>query len=127
MPPRGRAAHRRGPEPGTVETRVSDDPGAGAREQRLDARVRGRVHGVGFRVYVLRHARQLGLRGWVANEPGRQVRVVAEGPPDRLAELVLALRAGPPAALVERVDEAWAPAVGDLSPFEIRSGWHSGD
>lgn len=102
-------------------------PERSARGQRLDARVHGRVQGVGFRVFVLRVARALGLRGWVANEPGRQVRVVAEGPPDRLAELVLALHAGPPAALVERVDEAWTPAADDLPAFEIRSGWHGGD
>lgn len=96
-------------------------------DRRLEAVVRGRVHGVGFRVFALRAARDLGLRGWVANEPGRQVRVVAEGPPDRLRRLVEALRAGPPAALVEGVDEAWSPATGELGSFEIRSGWHGGD
>jgi acylphosphatase len=106
---------------------VSGDAGDRAAEQRLEARIHGRVQGVGFRVFVLRVARELGLRGWVANEPGRQVHVVAEGPLDRLAELVLALRAGPPAALVERVDEAWLPAIGDVPSFEIRSGWHGGD
>lgn len=103
------------------------ESGPGGHGQRLDARVHGRVQGVGFRVFVLRAARELGLHGWVANEPGRQVRVVAEGPPDLLAKLVLALRAGPPAAIVERVEEAWSPATGDLAAFEIRSGWHGGD
>lgn len=102
-------------------------PGGVAGARRLEAVVHGRVHGVGFRVFVLREARNLGLRGWVANEPGRQVRVVAEGPADRLGELVVALRTGPPAAIVERVDESWSPAVGDAPAFEIRSGWHGGD
>jgi acylphosphatase len=95
--------------------------------QRLEAVVHGRVHGVGFRVYTVRAARDLGLRGWVANEPGGRVRVVAEGPPQLLAQLVQALRVGPVAALVERVEESWAPATGELASFEIRSGWHGGD
>lgn len=96
-------------------------------DQRLEAVVHGRVHGVGFRVFVLRLARELGLRGWVANEPDRQVRVVAEGPPERLGRLVEALRVGPPAALVDRVDETWSPATGEPGRFQIRSGWHGGD
>ena len=95
--------------------------------QRLEAVVHGRVHGVGFRVYALGVARGLGLHGWVANERGGRVRVVAEGPADRLHSLIQALRAGPPAALVERVDEALEPARGGLSSFEIRPGWHGGD
>ena len=95
--------------------------------QRLEAVVHGRVHGVGFRVYALGVARGLGLHGWVANERGGRVRVVAEGPADRLRSLIQALRAGPPAALVERVDEAWEQASGGMPSFEIRSGWHGGD
>ena len=98
-----------------------------APEQRLEAVVHGRVHGVGFRVYALGVARALDLRGWVTNEPGGRVRVVAEGPADRLRTLIQALRAGPPASLVERVDESWSPVAGDLRSFEIRSGWHGGD
>lgn len=95
--------------------------------RRLEATVHGRVHGVGFRVFVLRAGRELGLRGWVANEPGSRVRVVAEGEADALFRLVQRLRVGPPAALVEHVEESWAPATADLPAFEIRSGWHGGD
>jgi acylphosphatase len=95
--------------------------------QRLEAVVHGRVHGVGFRVFVLREARRLGLRGWVANERGGRVHVVAEGPADDLHELARALRQGPPAALVERVDEEWSAASRQSASFEIRSGWHGGD
>jgi acylphosphatase len=96
-------------------------------EQRLDAVVHGRVHGVGFRVFVLRIARELGLRGWVANEPGGRVHVVAEGSWIGLGELLRALQVGPPAAVVDRVDEDWSAATGDGATFEIRSGWHGGD
>lgn len=94
---------------------------------RLEADVHGRVQGVGFRYYTLRVASGLGLRGWVANESSGRVRVVAEGPAERLRDLLKALRDGPPGAHVQRVDEAWPPATGDLKAFEVRSGWHGGD
>lgn len=87
----------------------------------------GRVQGVGFRVHVARLARELGLKGWVANEPSGRLRCVAEGPTDDLRRLLEALRAGPPGAFVERVDETWPPAAGEFTRFEVRSGWHSGD
>ena len=44
-----------------------------------------------------------------------------------LETLLVSLRDGPPAALVERVTERWAPARGSLHGFEIRSGAHRGD
>ncbi|HJP88489.1 MAG TPA: acylphosphatase [Candidatus Limnocylindrales bacterium] len=94
---------------------------------RLDAVVHGRVHGVGFRAYALRVARENALRGWVANEAGGRVHLVAEGEPRALHALVQAVRVGPPAALVDRVDETWSPATGEFRSFEIRSGWHGGD
>jgi acylphosphatase len=96
---------------------------------RLEAVVHGRVQGVGFRVFVLRHARALGLRGWVANESHDRVRAVAEGSREALDQLLHHLHAGPPAALVDRVDASWsaAPDGGAPGGFEIRSGWHGGD
>jgi acylphosphatase len=47
---------------------------------RLEASVRGRVHGVGFRYYVVVRADRLGLTGWVANMQDGSIRCVAEGP-----------------------------------------------
>lgn len=94
---------------------------------RLEAVVHGRVQGVGFRFHVLRTAQRLALTGWVANEPSGAVRVVAEGQLGDLQGLLLALRAGPPGAIVQRVDEAWSTPTGSLTGFEVRSGWHAGD
>ena len=95
--------------------------------ERLEAVVHGRVHGVGFRVFARREARRLGLRGWVANEPGGRVRCVAEGPRDALESLLRELQAGPHGAWVDGVDVAWRPATDEFRDFDIRSGWHSGD
>jgi acylphosphatase len=94
---------------------------------RLDARVTGRVHGVGFRYFVFREAQALGLVGWVANLPDGSVECVAEGPRDRLEALVDRLGEGPAAAIVEGVSTAWMPATGAFGAFGVRSGAHRGD
>lgn len=95
--------------------------------QRLDARVTGRVHGVGFRYFVMREAMALGLRGWVANEADGSVHCVAEGSRERLEALLDLLREGPPASIVDAVSEAWMPATGTFGSFAVRSGDHRGD
>ena len=41
--------------------------------------VRGRVQGVGYRLFALRGAQQLGLNGWVRNLPDGSVETFAEG------------------------------------------------
>jgi acylphosphatase len=104
---------------------VSAD-GRTARE-RLDATVRGRVQGVGYRVFALREARDLGVDGYVANLPDGAVRVVAEGPRSSLEALVARLEDGPPAGWVDGVHVRWEPARGTGPGFRIESGWHRGD
>ena len=93
---------------------------------RLEAVVHGRVHGVGFRAHVIEAARDLGLTGWVANEPGT-VHCVAEGLRAALERLEATLRQGPRAARIDRVDVTWGSATGEFHRFDVRSGWHSGD
>ena len=94
---------------------------------RLEAVVRGRVQGVGFRVHVRRAARGLGLTGWVAYEPAGRVRCVAEGPRDALERLLAILREGPPGAWVEDVQAEWVAPTDEFGGFDVRSSWHSGD
>lgn len=69
----------------------------------------------------------LGLTGWVANEPDGSVLCRAEGPRADLEALLATLESGPAGARVERVIAAWGPGTGSLRPFGIRSGGHSGD
>jgi acylphosphatase len=95
--------------------------------RRLEAVVRGRVQGVGYRVFVARRASALGLAGWVANAPDGSVVCVAEGEDATLRSLLEDLRAGPPAAWVRDVAERWTPPVGLRPPFAVRSGAHTGD
>lgn len=95
--------------------------------ERLEAVVHGRVQGVGYRIFVVREAKRLGLSGWVANEPSGRVRCVAEGPRDVLEMLLASLRDGPPGAWVDGVDATWSGSSGTLSGFDVRTGWHAGD
>ena len=101
--------------------------GPGGPSARLDASVRGRVQGVGYRVFALREAMHLGLDGFVANEPDGSVRVVAEGPRPDLDALLERLEEGPPAGFVERVITRWEPARGLPAGFRIATGAHRGD
>jgi acylphosphatase len=94
---------------------------------RIDAVVRGQVQGVGFRFFVLRRAAGLGLSGWVANDADGSVRVLAEGAPEALEDLLALLREGPSGAWVDDVGVRWGTATGELGPFSVRSGGHPGD
>ena len=101
--------------------------GRGPAADRLEARVSGRVQGVGFRAWTAKVASRMGLTGWVVNEPGGTVRVVAEGPRADLEALLAMLRRGPASSSVSGVVASWAPATGECADFGVRSGWHPGD
>ena len=89
--------------------------------ERLEARIYGRVQGVGFRIFVQEKARALGLSGYAKNKyaPLRHVEVVAEGPRPALDTLLHYLEQGPPLARVERVDVQWGPASGEFHGFHV--------
>lgn len=89
-----------------------------SQEARLHAFARGRVQGVGYRDFVERRASALGLRGYVRNlSDGRTVEVVAEGPRNKLEELVEDLRQGPGGAYVHEVEQRWSGTTGTFTSF----------
>ncbi len=83
--------------------------------------VSGQVQGVGFRYFVLRRARQLGLSGSVRNLPGGQVEVRAAGARDELNLLLEDLRRGPLFSRVEDVTVNWNVPVDETGEFIIGS------
>ncbi len=87
--------------------------------ERLHAVVHGDVQGVGFRYFVQRKARQLGLLGWVRNNDDGTVEVVAEGARPELEQLKRAVEEGPRMAQVDRVDARWSAATGNLQRFDL--------
>ena len=82
----------------------------------FEARLRGRVQGVGFRYFAQRVGQRLDLRGLVRNEWDGSVYVKAEGPRAVLEEFLVQLRQGPSAAVVEGCEVRWIP------PGETRGG-----
>ena len=106
---------------------TANDPARNRSTLRIEAVVRGRVQGVGFRWFVSRVASRLELDGWVANDPDGSVRVVAEGPAQALDELIGALERGPAGAAVADVAVNRTVPTGSFSGFSIRSGGHQGD
>ncbi len=82
--------------------------------------VYGMVQGVGFRWYVARHARAIGLTGYARNLPDGSVEVVVDGPESSLPELERLLRTGPAHARVEHVERTQEPALaGTNKSFDV--------
>jgi len=87
--------------------------------ERLHGFIHGDVQGVGFRYFLMREGRRLGLRGWVRNRDDGTVEFVAEGSRADLEQLKQAAGRGPSMAHVDRVEARWSPAAGGLGGFEL--------
>jgi acylphosphatase len=67
-------------------------------------RITGRVQGVGYRDWVLRTARSLGLRGSVRNRTDGSVEALIAGEEMAISAMIEACRRGPVSAHVNGVD-----------------------
>ena len=67
--------------------------------------IAGRVQGVGYRIFALRAAEELGLAGYTRNLSDGRVEVFAMGPAAKLRKLRIELRKGPMMARVTEVAE----------------------
>lgn len=88
--------------------------------ERMCAWMVGHVHGVGFRHFVFREARALGLTGWVANRADGSVEVLAEGPSEALDQLAEKLGSGPAASSVRGCHAVRQSATGEFETFDMR-------
>ncbi len=70
--------------------------------------LQGRVQGVGYRDWMARTARSLGVAGWVRNRPDGTVEALVAGEAAVVEELLRRCRAGPPGARVDAVRESLA-------------------
>lgn len=85
----------------------------------IEATVSGKVHNVGFRLFVERHACALWLVGFVQNEGVGMVKVVAQGPEEKLKKLINYLQKGPFLARVRDVAVAWREPTESFKEFSI--------
>ena len=75
--------------------------------------VRGRVQGVGFRMFIAMTADRLNVSGWVKNLPDGPVRLEATAPRPILDKLVTALSLGPRGSRIEQVETEILGAPGE--------------
>lgn len=88
--------------------------------ERIHLQIEGRVQGVFYRASARERAHNLGLTGWVRNQPEGRVELVAEGPREVLESLLAWCRKGPPLARVDSVEADWGAPTGEFSSFEVR-------
>jgi len=81
--------------------------------------ISGRVQGVGYRYFVIRAARRIGVAGTVRNLPDGTVEAIAEGSETALSEFRAELERGPSYGHVSRVDERELPSTGRYSGFDV--------
>jgi len=72
--------------------------------ERIHVLISGMVQGVGFRYYIMSHARRLNAKGFVKNLDDGRVEVVAEGDSKKLEELKKLLKKGPYGSKVEDME-----------------------
>ena len=77
--------------------------------------ISGQVQGVGFRYYMQRKARELGVTGWVRNCRDGSVAAAVQGTPEAVNSMIAWARRGPASALVREV--TIADGSGDYSGF----------
>jgi acylphosphatase len=87
---------------------------------RAELRVHGRVQGVFYRGTAKHEARALGLRGYAANLDDGSVEIVVEGEEKVVDRFVDWCHAGPPHAVVTRIDVAKTKATGEFTAFTTR-------
>jgi acylphosphatase len=82
--------------------------------------VSGLVQGVGFRYYVLRHAENLGLKGYVQNLFTGEVLTEVEGDFGLINELIKQLKIGPMKSHVTNCAVDWTEYKNEFKKFEVR-------
>ena len=89
--------------------------------RRVRAIVSGRVQGVSYRAFTVAEALLLGLTGWVKNRVDGTVALEAQGAPERVADLLVWCKQGPPQARVSVVAVEELTPVTDEEGFSIRA------
>ena len=85
----------------------------------IEVVVSGKVQNVGFREFVARHANALWLQGFVQNQGVGELKVVAQGPEDKLKRLIEHLHKGPFLAHVRGVQVVWRESTEKYTDFSI--------
>jgi len=88
--------------------------------KRAEIIVNGFVQGVGFRYFVYRNAKALGLKGYTKNLFTGEVFTVVEGSRAMIEELSDKIKVGPSNASVRKHNVIWQESKNEFKDFEIR-------
>lgn len=87
---------------------------------RAEIIAKGLVQGVGFRFYVYRHARTLGLKGYTQNLYNGDLLTVVEGEKGLIEDLYNKIKVGPAYADVRHASIIWHEFKNEFKNFEIK-------
>lgn len=82
--------------------------------------ISGYVQGVGYRWWVMRKAKEYGLKGYVRNLYDGGVEVEVEGDRSMIIDFIKELKIGPTSASVTGADVHWGKYQGKYKGFEIK-------
>ena len=83
--------------------------------------ISGRVQGVGYRAYFMKHARELALKGWVKNSDNGQVEAVIVGEKSKVKMMLEFARKGPSWSRVDQVvEQKERSGQGGYQGFQIK-------
>lgn len=88
-------------------------------KKHVKIQIYGLVHGVFFRDTTRRVAKNKKLTGFVKNMPDGSVLIEAEGPEDRLNELIAFAKIGPKWAKVERFEYEFSNNLQNYTKFKF--------
>lgn len=89
--------------------------------QRLSMTIRGRVQGVGYRLFAQEAAESLGVTGWVRNGWNHDVELEAQADPQTLRLFCERLHEGPVLSRVVEIDVHEIQTVTNEAGFEVRA------
>jgi acylphosphatase len=87
--------------------------------QHLNIKIIGKVQGVYYRASAKQKADELGIKGFVCNQPDGSVYIEAEASPEVLKQFVEWCHQGPERAVVQQVETTLAP-LWNFVEFEVR-------
>jgi acylphosphatase len=86
---------------------------------RITVRYEGCVQGVGFRFTAVNLAQDVGVTGFVKNEPDGSVTLVAEGTEDQLMHLLGTIRSSRPGQGIRSEQTRRSASTGEFSGFNL--------
>ncbi len=88
--------------------------------KRLHLIIKGRVQGVFYRHNAKKKALALNLKGYVKNLDNGDVEIIAEGPEDKLNELIKWCWHGSPFSKVENIEVKWSNPENEYTDFFVK-------